>query len=202
MEIYLMRHGETDWNKAKRIQGSADIPLNDYGVELAVLTAKGLADTVFDRVYTSPLIRAKETARIVAGNRDIPILEDDRLREMGFGSQEGADIADSASDETSVLFHFLNQPEKYKALDGESFSEVDKRVESFVQEVLIPGEGMGWSRVLITAHGALIRCFLNCIRKRPLSEFWNGIPQKNCAVSILQCENGRIKVLEEGRVYY
>lgn len=62
MDIYLIRHGETDYNKARRIQGRCDIELNDYGRELAYLTAEGLKEVPFDVIFTSPLKRAKETA--------------------------------------------------------------------------------------------------------------------------------------------
>ena len=59
MKLYIVRHGETDWNKSRRVQGFSDIPLNDYGIYLAGETAKGLRDVAFDLAYTSPLIRAK-----------------------------------------------------------------------------------------------------------------------------------------------
>ena len=62
MVLYVVRHGETDWNKVKRVQGHTDIPLNEYGRHLARETAKGLKETRIDLAITSPLIRAKETA--------------------------------------------------------------------------------------------------------------------------------------------
>ena len=70
MDIYLIRHGETDYNKKKRLQGVTDIPLNAQGIALAEKTAAGLRDISFDRIYTSPLIRARRTAEIIRGNRD------------------------------------------------------------------------------------------------------------------------------------
>lgn len=69
MDIYLIRHGETDWNRMKKLQGTTDIPLNAYGIELAEKTAEGLKDVPFDRIYTSPLIRARKTAEIIRGDR-------------------------------------------------------------------------------------------------------------------------------------
>ena len=64
VRLYMVRHGETDWNKAKKVQGRADIPLNAYGRELAEKTAEGLRGISFDLAYTSPLSRAKETAQM------------------------------------------------------------------------------------------------------------------------------------------
>ena len=85
MVLYVVRHGETDWNKVKRVQGHTDIPLNEYGRHLARETAKGLKETRIDLAITSPLIRAKETAQIILGTRQIPLLEDPRIKEIGFG---------------------------------------------------------------------------------------------------------------------
>ena len=82
MKLYLIRHGETDYNRNRRIQGQCDIPLNDYGRKLAYQTAEGLRDVPFDAVFTSPLVRAKETARIVMGERKLPFFEDDRIAEI------------------------------------------------------------------------------------------------------------------------
>ena len=89
MDIYLIRHGETDWNKTKRLQGVTDIPLNAYGIELAEKTAEGLKDVPFDRIYTSPLIRAKKTAEIIRGDRPVELVVTDGLKEISFGEYEG-----------------------------------------------------------------------------------------------------------------
>lgn len=89
MDIYLIRHGETDWNKEKKLQGVTDIPLNAYGIELAEKTAEGLKDVPFDRIYTSPLIRAKKTAEIIRGNRPIDLVVKEELKEISFGDYEG-----------------------------------------------------------------------------------------------------------------
>ena len=69
MRIYIMRHGETDWNRENKIQGRVDIPLNENGRELARITAEKLKKIPFAAAITSPLIRAKETAEIIMGDR-------------------------------------------------------------------------------------------------------------------------------------
>ena len=82
MKIYMIRHGETDWNKMKRLQGVTDIPLNACGIELAEKTAEGLKNVPFDRIYTSPLIRAKKTAEIIRGDRPVELVVTDGLKEI------------------------------------------------------------------------------------------------------------------------
>ena len=89
MKLYLVRHGETDWNKVKKIQGQVDIPLNQFGKRLAEETAEGLRDIPFDLCISSPLSRAHETARIILYRKDIPIIKDARIEEMAFGEYEG-----------------------------------------------------------------------------------------------------------------
>ena len=76
MLLYIVRHGETDWNKAGKVQGRTDIPLNERGRYLAEATAEGMKDVRIDFCYTSPLIRAKETAQIILGEREIPLVEE------------------------------------------------------------------------------------------------------------------------------
>lgn len=201
MKIYLVRHGETDWNKARKLQGTADIPLNEYGRELAKKTAFGLRDISFDAVYASPLVRAKETAEIIVGKRGIPVVTDARLMEIDFGNGDGTDISAAESDPENPFYFFLKQPERYVPSAGESFRDVEERARSFIQDVILPGEKK-WGSVLIASHGGFIRSFLNCVEKRSLADFWNGIPQKNCAVTILECKDGRIEILEEGKLFY
>lgn len=203
MEIYLFRHGETDWNKQRRLQGQSDVPLNAFGIELAEKTAKALAQegTVFDRVFSSPLSRALETARILAGGRDIPLETDKRLMEMNFGVYEGGEFDPPKTDPSHPLYNFLCKPECYVPSAGaESFEEVMGRARAFLQEKILPLEG-SCGTVLVTAHGAFNRCLLRTIAPTSLEDFWKvGLP--NCAVSILSLKGGRFEILEKSRIYY
>ena len=85
MRLYIVRHGETQWTKERKIQGQVDIPLNEFGRTLAVKTARGLSDITFDLCYSSPLSRARETAELILEGRQTRIIEDARIAEMGFG---------------------------------------------------------------------------------------------------------------------
>ena len=201
MNIYLVRHGETIWNKEGRIQGREDVPLNEKGIALAEITSEGMREIPFDVIYSSPLIRARKTAEIMRGDRTCPIIEDDRLREMSFGSSEGSVILEAAGDERHQLHDFIKNPGSYRAVDGEDFVQVIARADSFIREVLLPAQGR-YENVMIASHGALIRCFLRCIEERPLAQFWSGIPQRNCAVTRLELKEGRMRIAEEGRLYY
>ena len=89
MRLYFIRHGETDWNQVKRLQGKSDIPLNEFGEHLAIETGEALKDVRFDLVYTSPLKRARKTAELVAGERDIPILMSQELKRWDLAFMKG-----------------------------------------------------------------------------------------------------------------
>ena len=98
MEIYIVRHGETVWNKKKLLQGRTDIELSDKGRELARITGENLRDTHFDMVFSSPLKRAYETASLIVGDRDIPIVKNDLIKEMCFGNWEGQNMSELLAD--------------------------------------------------------------------------------------------------------
>lgn len=89
MKLYIIRHGETDWNKEKRLQGQSDTQLNEYGIELARITGEALKDVHFDYIFSSPLKRAYKTAELIRMDRPVKIITDDRLKEICFGVNEG-----------------------------------------------------------------------------------------------------------------
>lgn len=201
MEIYLIRHGETDWNKEFRFQGRTDIPLNEFGRELARLTSDGLKDIPFEAAFCSPLNRAFETAKTIIRDRDISLTVDPRLIEVSFGIMEGCNFVEAAKDPSDPIHNFLKHPDQYQAPEGaESFAEIYARSAEFMEQVIRPLENQ-YQTILIVAHGALNRSIMNRIAGIPLENFW-GIKLPNCAVSRLGLKNGEFSVLEESRVYY
>lgn len=208
MKIYLMRHGETEYNRVGRLQGQSDIPLNEFGIQLAEKTAEGLKDVHFDAVFSSPLQRALETARIVTGSRKVEVETDERLKEIHFGLGEGARFDEAKRDEAHPVHDFFCRPGCYVPTgEAESFDRVRERGKCFLEEKIFPleagfaAEGRESGNVLIVAHGAFNRCILNRIAGIPDSEFWK-INLPNCAVSILSLEGGVLRILEESRIYY
>ena len=89
MKVTFVRHGQTDWNRAGRMQGILDIPLNEKGLEQARETARLLKDEQFDAVYLSPLLRTRQTAQIICEGRRVPMIEERRLIERDMGEFEG-----------------------------------------------------------------------------------------------------------------
>lgn len=201
MKIYLVRHGETEWNKEYLLQGQADTKLNDYGRELARITSEALKEIPFDIIFHSPLNRAEETARILKRDREIPILADERLKEMNFGISEGCHIPTIKNMPEDPMYNFLKHPGKYlPPKNGERFEEVYKRSLDFMTREILPLEEK-YKNVLIVAHGALNRSILNPIADIPVSDFWR-IRLKNCAVSVINLMDGKFTIESEGEIYY
>ncbi len=169
--LYIMRHGATDWNKNRRLQGRTDIPLNTEGRQMAARAAAEYADVHFDICYCSPLSRAKETAEIVLKNRNIPIICDERLVEMSFGAYEGAQDSFPAAE--GPMAAFFNRPESYIPPEGaESFFELYERTGEFLEKVAKPLVGSG-KDVIIVGHGAMNASIICRIKGIPLKDFWS-----------------------------
>jgi probable phosphoglycerate mutase len=175
--LYIMRHGKTDWNLLHKLQGKTDIPLNDMGRQMARDARERYKDIHFDVCFSSPLLRARETAELVLEGRDVPVIIDDRLAEMGFGIYEGTEEV-FEKPECPVRVLFFN-PEKYEAVGGaESLESLIKRTSEFLDEVAMPLVNEG-KDVLILGHGAMNSAVIGNIRHKELKDFWaEGI--ENC----------------------
>lgn len=183
MEVYIIRHGETIWNAAGKMQGNADIELNESGRELAGELGRKLEEVHFDRIYSSPLIRAYETACLIRGHRNIPIIRDDRLREICFGTLEGTHYSEWMREDNPYRF-FFSEPARYTPPEGgEALEQVCTRAKEFLQQVVEPA----WEttkRIMIVAHGALNKGLMCYIENHGTDTFWGEALQQNCEASI------------------
>ncbi len=198
MEIYIVRHGETVWNKEFRLQGTADIKLNKNGKDLALKTGIALKDTEINCIYSSPLNRAYTTAELIRGNRDIPIIKDDRIKELSFGDYEGR-CKDELAD-TSFKDFFDNPKDYVPCENGETLSHLCERGADFMKDIL--SRHADDKRIMIVAHGAMNKALMMYVKKQDMSKFWSGGLQKNCNVIIIEYENGKFKVIEEQKTFY
>jgi broad specificity phosphatase PhoE len=151
-ELYLVRHGETDWNRQRRIQGLTDIALNDTGREQARETARRLGSRPWDGVYTSPLGRARETAEIIASELGLPEPTAlGALVERNYGEAEGLDFAEVDR----------RWPERGSVPGQETREEVMERVLPALRELADahPGESL-----VVVSHGGAIRAVLMAVQ--------------------------------------
>ena len=205
MNVYLLRHVETAANKEGRIQGRIDIPLNDYGIELAEVTRDGIQKEGirFDKIYSSPLIRAVQTATIVRGDREPhQIILDDRIMEMAFGKGESLFIKDiKEKPEHANLKNCFSAPSKYIAKDGaESYEEILARAKDFLENEIKPLEGT-CENVLVVCHGAMIRALLLNVNGWDIDRYWE-IHQPNCCMNLLTLQEGQFEIAYKEKIYY
>lgn len=190
MKIYLVRHGETDWNIERRFQGIENIPLNDTGRSQAKDCAKTLAPLSFSAIYASPLQRAYETATIIADtmnayhkehNSNEPVLtvkKDSRLLERDFGKISGllpeARKAFLASKEDANM---------------EEFEHLTKRLMEALRDYQEKYLGQN---VLVITHGGVINAILHVLSEGEIGTGKTLVP--NTSVTILDDEDGKLKI--------
>ena len=190
MEVYVIRHGETIWNAEGRLQGSMDIELNASGRQVAGELGEQLENVPFDYIFSSPLIRAYETACLIRGHRNIPIIRDDRLREISFGVAEGIHRSEWL-DESSPHRFFFDEPAKYLPPEkGETLEDVCVRTRSFLQEKVEPLYEK-CERIMIVAHGALNKGMMCYMEGHGTDCYWGDGLQKNCEAAIFQYDGNR-----------
>lgn len=209
MLLYLIRHGETQLNRERRLAGWTDVPLNENGLKLAHVTGKALATTHFDAAFSSPLIRAKETARIIlshntTGSTDLPITIDERLKEINFGSWEALSTAKNDNElpvSPEEYRNFFTNPRGYHPwIGGETVDDVIERTGDFLRDISSHTE-LTDATVLVAMHGLSMRALLQHVYT-DTSDFWHGRVPPNLAVNIVQAHGGTYTLLEDDIVYY
>lgn len=203
MDIYIIRHGETEWNTLRKLQGRADTELNEVGIRLAEITAEALKEIPFDIAYTSPLKRAYKTAEIIVGEREIPLVADERIQEVSFGEYEGLGCSKDNYEIPDPEFeYFFQAPEKYVAKNGtESIEDLCSRTTEFLKEITGNPE-LEDKTVLIATHGAALKGLLSSIGNKAKKDFWGSGVHRNCAVTKLKSNHGMIDLIYENRIFY
>ena len=187
VKIYLLRHGETAWNRDhNRYCGRTDIELSEVGREQAQKAREVLKSITFDAVYASTLKRAIETAHVVTGV-EVPFIQtDSRLVEVDFGEWEGKQKETFIKEDPDVWNTWYQQPEKSRAgKTGETASEAFERARSFyaaLTEKHQPDE-----TILVTAHNTLNRIFIAGMLEMPLKNY-RSINQFNTAITVFTLE--------------
>lgn len=167
VEVWFIRHGETDWNRDDRILAATEVPLNDVGRSQARRLGARLArDGVrFDDVFTSDLGRARETAALAFPSRAVRV--EPRVRELDYGVFEGHRWSDLTGDLARQATEWRTDPYRRRAPGGESYDDVIGRVDAFRRAI---PDG---TRVAVVSHGGTIRCALYAAMRRPPRGVWS-----------------------------
>ncbi len=179
IRLILIRHGETNFSSQNRYCGFSNPPLNNKGIRQSEKLAVRLKDTKIDKVYSSDLIRAYQTAKIIFG--DNPIEKTPDLREMNFGLFEGLKYEQLVGKYPELYREWVDNPEKNKTPNGEGLGDLSKRVEEKLSIIVSQHKDR---TLAVVAHGGPIRVVLCKALNFDLKMFWQ-IEQRLGALNII-----------------
>jgi broad specificity phosphatase PhoE len=186
--IFLARHGESDWNAANRFQGHSDRPLTDLGRRQAEALADAVVEEKVDAIYSSPLIRALETASIVSARTGIHVLEEADLREVDTGGWSGLSRQEVQERFPEGFERWVSGGAGWE--DGESYEEMAERTLRAVRRI---AEAHPGGRVLVVSHGGPIRAIQAAASGMDIHEYRRLKPvEPNARLSAVAVENGRV----------
>lgn len=184
VKLYFVRHGETQYNVQKRVQGFCDSPLTDNGIAQAKSVGMGLSEIDFDAVYASESQRVIDTAQHAIGHRNIPIMTDPRLKEMNFGVLESLYATEISVQYGNILETLFSLKDlNMSAPGGESYLQLFSRTNSVIDEIVQKHQNDG-GNILVFSHGVTIGNYLMQLTK--LSKYPH---HENCSVSIVRYSN-------------
>ena len=189
-KIFLIRHGETAWNKIGKLQGVSDVELSPEGIKQARLLAEHAPFNSVDAIYSSDLIRAVKTAEILAQRFNLPVIKNGGLRETSFGTWEGKLLSDLAKENPQGFENFFSNPDKVKPPQGETFLQSQARIMNALNAIIADNEG---KNIIVVSHGAAIRLIICAALGISIGKMW-AISQHNTALNILNFADGHFSV--------
>lgn len=190
MELILVRHGETDWNRLNRCQGISDVPLNSEGKNQARSLAESLRNENLTAIYSSDLVRARETAHEIAKFHMLEVNLSEDLREMDQGEFEGLDFEFIRANYSDVLKVWREEPETLRIPGGESLLEVQDRAWNVFTSLY---DLYGENKIVIVSHNLTIITLLCKFAGKSLNFFRDFMVQVS-SKSVITCNNGSYKI--------
>jgi len=184
-EILLIRHGETEWNRREVFRGRADVPLSARGREQARLLGEALKGSEVQAVYSSPLSRARQTARPLAEALGIEVQTDERLVDMSFGRWESRPRAEVEKEDPALYRAWLTEPQEFRAPDGESLADVIARAWPAMGQITARHRG---GRAAIVTHRVVCKVLLCAALGAGEAAFWR-VRVDTASISILDASD-------------
>ncbi len=181
--LWLIRHGQTDWNLDGRYQGQSDVPLNAAGLDQAAAFAASLCGQHFDALYSSDLARACQTAQVIAACTGLPVRTDPRLREINQGEWQGRTLDEIKGiyNESAQARRVTIDPVTARAPGGESVWEVSQRMAQAADDI---ASRCPSGRVLVVSHGLALATLYCQAENLPLAKVYSHIPENTQATII------------------
>jgi broad specificity phosphatase PhoE len=195
--IYLVRHGQTEWNVEHRMQGHQDSPLTEVGLVQAQWLADAFADKPLDLIYSSTSYRAFRTAEIIKNNKNAAIVQLDEFREINLGAWEGQTQSDIKEAFPEQFNNFWSNPEAYASNGGESYSDVMNRAYGKLLEIISLNEG---KHILIVTHTVVIKLLMTHFEHRSLTQLWDLPYIHPVCLCHLRVENDETTIILHGDI--
>lgn len=195
LTLYVTRHGETLWNTEKRLQGWLDSDLTTKGIHNALLLGERLKEVAFQSIYTSPSKRAFETANLIKGDRNEPVIIDENLKEIFLGDGEGKRQEELKAKYPIEYEAFWNTPHLYHATTGESFDQLQERVKQFLNRIITEHTD---GNVLIVTHSVFIKVLLAHCKSLPLSQLWALPFIHDTSLTLIEIAESQMNIKLEG----
>lgn len=180
--FYIVRHGQTNWNILGKTQGHGNSDLTESGENQAKQLAESLVSRNIDKVYTSDLGRAVQTAGIIGNKLGIEVEKTDGLREMGFGVWEGLLIKEIQKDYAETYNTWRNEPHMVNIPGGETLHIIKDRVDRFIQEI---NEKYTDKHIVLVTHSITLRVMLLSFLNSSMENIYR-IKQDNTALNIVE----------------
>jgi len=189
--IYLIRHAETIWNNERRYQGTLNSPLSELGWDQSYRTRDALRHAPLRAVYSSPLVRAQETADVIAAPHGLPVMSVDGLSEIRVGEWEGLTTSEIEARYAEAVHQWYTTPHLARIPGGETIEEMRARAVRAFEEIRRRHEG---ETVAIVAHGGVNKSVILTALGAPLASYWR-IRQHNACINVLEYGGTRVRVL-------
>lgn len=191
--VLLVRHGQTDHNRARRFNGRGDTVLNAHGREQAAALASFLQNLPLAAAWSSPLLRAQQTAAAVTGPRGLSVGLDARLAELDQGDLEGQPTADAIRQHAAFFAQWQADPGAARVPGGETMAEAQARMLSALADIAAQAP-RGGPPVLVVSHNMAIAAALCGLEGAPLRRY-QSYGQKNAAVTVLSADGARLRIV-------
>lgn len=195
--IYLVRHGQTEWNVEHRLQGHQDSPLTELGIKQAEWLGESIQNEQIDMIYSSSSLRARRTAEIIRGIRDIDIIDSHELKEIHLGIWEGKAMAEVKELDPEQFDHFWNDPDKFKVQGSETFQEVSDRAINKLRQIISENQGKS---VLIVTHTVVVKLIMAYFEERPMKEIWSPPYIHPACLCKVEIETDKPKIVLHGDI--
>ena len=180
--IYIVRHGQTEWNLLGKTQGHGNSDLTPKGIEQAELLADSMTKYPIDYIYSSDLGRAYQTAEIIGNKLNIEVERTEALREMNFGTWEGRIIKDMIEEDPELYKMWRNEPHLAKIPQGETLSQIKERTDAFIKEI---NEKYDGKHIVLVTHSLCARIMLLSFLDSDVKNIYR-INQANTALNIIE----------------